>query len=482
MVGDARQDAGHPDCWRALAVCLLAGFMTLLDVSIVNVALPSIQRGLHAGSVDVSWLKAGYTLTFGLCLIPAGKLGDTFGRKRMFLTGVAMFTAVSGLCAAAPNPSFLVAARLLQGVAGGLLNPQIIGTVQQLFRGAERGRAFGFYGATVAVGTAIGPLTGGLLITGGGWRWVFLVNLPIGVLAVALGAWFIPSIRPATPAGRVDTLGVLLSGGAITTLMLPLIEQQQPHTRVHWWLLGLSVALLTAFVVWQLLLARVGKNPLIDLRLLASRTFSMSAGLGLVYFASYPILLFILSLFLQQGLQYSPLAAGATAMPFAVGSAISSSLGGRAVYRFGRPMVMAGLVAVTLGLAVTAWLVHQHTQASVWLALIAPLLVAGLGSGLVIGPNQTLALRSIAPAVSGTAAAVLQTGQRIGTSIGSALGATVFFSHLSTHRSGYAAAASASFSIAAALAGVALVVAALDLALARFAPRVRAHRPSPGPT
>ena len=460
-------EAADPIRWRALAVCLVAGFMTLLDVSIVNVALPSMQSGLHAGAADVSWVRAGYTLTFGLVLIPSGKLGDTLGRKPMFLAGVAMFTVVSALCAVSPDPTWLVVTRLLQGVAGGLLNPQIIGMIQQLFRGSERGKAFGFYGGTVAVGTAIGPLAGGLLIAVGGWRWVFLVNVPIGLLALVLAVRLVPTIPPRRQGRGIDLAGVLLLGGSITSLMLPLIEQEQGGSTVRWWLFGLAAVLLGAFVAWERGWQQAGNDPLIHLGLLRSRTFTLSGAVGLAYFAGYPSLLFILSLYLQQGLGYSALAAGATGMPFAVGSALSASVSGRAVYRTGRVMVVTGLIAVTVGLAATALIIGHDSHGTIWAAILAPLLIAGLGSGLVIGPNQTLALQYVAPAASGTAAAMIQTAQRIGMSLGTAIAATLFFGHLSTVRGDYPAAASDGLCGAAALAALALVIATTDLALNR---------------
>jgi MFS family permease len=194
--------------------------LTLLDVSIVNVGLPQMEAGLHASPAAVSWVRAGYTLTFGLVLVPSGKLDDTIGRKRMFLLGLFLFTGVSLLCALAPTAGWLVAARLLQGVAGGLLNPQIIAMIQQLFRGNERGKAFGLYGGTVAVATAIGPLAGGLLIEAGGWRWMFMINVPIGVLGLLLGVLLVPKI-PLRRRGRgMDLVGVALLGGGITSIML----------------------------------------------------------------------------------------------------------------------------------------------------------------------------------------------------------------------------------------------------------------------
>lgn len=462
-----RQDeAFDPARWRALAVCLVAGFMTLLDVSIVNVALPSMESGLHASPAAVSWVRAGYTLTFGLVLVPAGKLGDALGRKRMFLAGLVLFTVVSLLCAVSPDPTWLVVARLLQGFAGGLLNPQIIGMIQQLFRGPERGRAFGLYGSTVAVATAVGPLAGGLLIQAGGWRWVFLVNVLIGLPALVLGVLLIPKIPSRRLNGGLDLVGVLLLGGGITSIMLPLIEQEQGSGSVRWWLLGLATGSLGSFVAWEKYWRRTGHEPLVELGLLRERSFSASSAVGLAYFAGYPGVLFILSLYLQQGRAYSALAAGATGMPFAVGSAITAAVSGRFVYRIGRLMVVVGLTAVALGLAATAMIIRYDSGGPLWLDLLGPLLVAGLGSGLVIGPNQTLALQYVSPAVSGTAAAMVQTGQRIGMSLGTAVAATLFFGRLTSVRGDYPSAASHGLYGATALVGAALLIGSADLVVA----------------
>lgn len=196
-----------PRRWKALAVCLVVGFMTLLDVSIVNVALPSIQRGLGASSADLSWVVSGYALTFGLALVPAGRIGDARGRKTSFLVGLTLFTLASAGCGLSQSSSELVMSRLIQGIAGGILSPQVSGLIQLLFRGKERGRAFGMYGAVVGISTAVGPLLGGLLIQAAGedtgWRWVFFVNLPIGACT------FVAALRllPVRPRNRVSGFG-----------------------------------------------------------------------------------------------------------------------------------------------------------------------------------------------------------------------------------------------------------------------------------
>ncbi|MCR6493626.1 MFS transporter [Cellulomonas sp. P24] len=249
--------------------------------------------------------------------------------------------------------------------------------------------------------------------------------------------------------------------------MLPLIEQEQSTETANRWPLGLAMVLLGGFVGWERRRQRAGKESLIHLHLLRSRAFALSGAVGLAFFAGYPGLLFILSLYLQQGLGYSALGAGAAGLPVAVGSAISALASGGAVYRMGRLMVLLGLAAAALGLVATALIIRTDPHGTIWLDLLVPLLVAGLGSGLVIGPNQTLALQHVAPAFGGTAAAMLQTAQRIGMSIGTAVVATLLFGRLSVARGGYSTAASTSLFGAAAMAAVALVIAAVDLAVNR---------------
>src|SRR4051794_18186571 len=221
----------NPRRWGALTVCLVAGFMTLLDVSIVNVALPSIATGLHAGESSLQWIVSGYALTFGLLLVPAGRFGDARGRRPVFMWGLAAFVLASVACGLAPNDGTLIAARLLQGAAGGVLTPQVSGLIQQLFRGAERAKAFGALGASIGLSTAVGPLLGGLIISvfGAdlGWRFVFFVNLPVGLVALFLAARLIPHVPATGRRESLDPVGVLLLGAAVTCVLLPFIEQEQ---------------------------------------------------------------------------------------------------------------------------------------------------------------------------------------------------------------------------------------------------------------
>ncbi|RJQ86629.1 MFS transporter [Amycolatopsis panacis] len=460
-----------PRRWRALWVCLIAGFMTLLDVSIVNVALPSMEHGIGATPADVSWVVSGYALTFGLALVPAGRLGDDYGRRRMFLLGLALFVVTSVLCGVAPNATWLVVARLCQGIAGGLLNPQIIGMMQQLFSGRERGKAFGAFGATVGLSTAVGPVLGGLLIqafgNGEGWRWVFYVNLPIGVLAILFGLRLLPKDGRTGRKRIPDLVGTLLLGGAVVLVMLPLIEQEQQSGSPRWWLMGVAAGLLVLFVLWERLLGNRGKHPLVNLKLLTVRSYSMGSVLGMVYFAGFTGIFLVLTLFFQQGQGYSALQAGAAMLAFAIGSAISPVLGGRLVHRLGRPMIVAGVLLAALGLAGTAWLVRDYTGSGAALVLAAPLFVAGFGSGLVIAPNSTLALEDISPAEGGTAAGVLQTGQRIGSAVGTALGGALFFGELSRSHGDYHSAAALGLLGSTGLVTLALLVGIVDVVLSR---------------
>ena len=453
---------------QALAVCLLVGFMTLLDVSIVNVALPSMQKGLSATPADLSWVVSGYALTFGLILVPSGVFGDMVGRRTAFLTGLGAFTVASGLCGIAPGATFLVVARLVQGLASGILGPQISGLIQEMFSGAARARAFGYFGATVGLATAVGPLVGGLLIAAGGeehgWRWVFFVNLPIGVVAFALALRLIPGCVGAglsKTRGRIDWIGVALLGASVVSIMLPLVQEQQWQGRGKWWLVVLGVLLVIAFAQWERRVAGSGRTPLVPPALVRIRSYTRGSLLGLLYFAGFTTIFFIFTLFVQNGLHYSALEAGLATTPFAIGSAVSATLGGRLVGRHGRPLVILGIVLVAVATVAAILVVHWVHGRAAGVATSVPLRVAGVGAGLVIAPNLALSLSEVPVNRAGTAGGVMQTAQRLGSALGIACVGAVFFSRVA-HGKGYANAFQAGAVVAICFEVAALVVGIAD--------------------
>ncbi|GGM07432.1 MULTISPECIES: MFS transporter [Micromonospora] len=468
-----RPDGADRRRWQALGVGLVAAFMTLLDVSIVNVAVPSIDRALGATTSDLQWVLSGYALTFGLVLVPAGRFGDLRGRRGAFVCGVALFTVTSALAGLARSPEWLVAARLLQGAAAGVVNPQVTGMIQELFRGPERARPFGLLGATIGVSTAVGPLLGGMLIALGGeqqgWRWVFFVNVPVGVVAVLLGWRLVPGRPAGRPEGRgLDPVGVGLLGLGVVALLLPLVQREQWQSPAKWLLVPLGLATLVAFGFWERHYART-RSPLFDLRLLRIRSYLLGALIALAYFGGFTAVFFIFTLYLQNGLGYSALVAGLAITPFALGSAVTSALGGRIVNRRGRPLVAVGLVVVVLGLGAVLGLSRLAPDAPVPLVLAAPLLVAGLGSGLVISPNQTLTLARVPVPQAGSGAGMLQTGQRIGSATGIAAVGTVLFGNLAA-TGDWTTAFRHALLLATGIIAVALVAALLDIRVARAHP------------
>jgi EmrB/QacA subfamily drug resistance transporter len=466
-VTDTPRDGLDPHRWRALAVCLIAGFMTLLDISIVNVALPSIREGIGASTSDLQWIVSGYALTFGLVLVPAGRLGDVRSRRLWFVGGVALFTLSSLAAGLAPTSLVLVVARLVQGIGGGVLNPQITGLIQEQFRGAERGRAFGMLSAAIGISTAVGPLLGGVIIKllgeESGWRWIFFVNLPVGLVCMALALRLLPD-RPVQPRRRedVDALGVLLLGVGVVLVLLPLV-QERPWSQ-SWWLLLLGIGALAAFVVWERHQAARGRSPLVDLRLFGLESYSAGSAIALLYFSGFTGIFFILTIYLQSGLGYSALLAGLSLTPFALGSAVAALIGGRLVSRLGRPLVVAGLIMVAAGLIVTdlAVVARGHDLSIAWWMAL-PLLLAGAGSGLVISPNLTLTVSQVPVPQAGAASGVMQTGQRMGTAAGIALIGSVFFSTLAAAHGDYARAVSDGLRVAAILVLVALVAGIVDV-------------------
>jgi EmrB/QacA subfamily drug resistance transporter len=458
----------HPDPrrWRALAVTLVVGFMSLLDVTIVNVALPSMSRGLDASPQSVQWVVSGYALTFGLVLVAGGRLGDLVGRRRMFLIGLTGFTLTSAAAGAAPTAGLLVTARLLQGVAAGMLTPQNTGLIQELFRGDERGRAFGVFGTTVGVSAATGPVLGGSIIAlfgpELGWRMVFLVNVPIGLLAMLLAARLIPRMpsRRGEVWHRLDPVGALLLGATVLCLLLPLVQSMSHPTTLWWLLVPLAPLAGLAFGGWESWVIARGRSPLLDVRLVRQAPgFTAGIVLQTVYFCGFSGLWLVLALFFQDGLGYSAFQSGLAVTPFAIGSAVTAVVAGRLVGRLGRRLTVGGLVLVIAGFAGLAVAVAAPERTA--LATALPLLVAGVGSGAVISPNITMTLMHVPPTMGGAAGGAIQTGARVGSAVGAAVLAASF--RITLDGSGYATGARYAFAFAIGFVLVALAVAAREL-------------------
>jgi EmrB/QacA subfamily drug resistance transporter len=432
-------DPSHPNRWRALAVTLLVGFMSLLDVTIVNVAVPSIEHGLGASSQSLQWVVSGYALTFGLTLVAGGRLGDIVGRRRMFIIGLIAFTLTSALAGLAPDQHLLVVARLLQGAAAGFLTPQNSGLIQQMFQGAERGRAFGLFGTTVGVSAASGPILGGLILAAfgedDGWRYVFFVNVPIGLLAMVLALRWLPPPDPreGTVRSQIDGIGSVLLGAAVLCVLLPIVEAMGNPSTPLWFLTILGPVLGYAFVRWERRVVRRRGAPLLDVDLF-TRAPGYASGivLGTAYFCGFSGIWLVLALYLQDGLHFTPLQSGLAVTPFAIGSAVTSVLAGRVIDRFGRRVTVLGLSLVLIGFVALSIVIPLTSPTHPALYLTVPLLIAGLGSGATISPNITMTLASVPPRMGGAAGGALQTGQRIGSAIGAAVLVAAFRLSLSS--------------------------------------------------
>jgi EmrB/QacA subfamily drug resistance transporter len=421
-----------PRRWRILGVTLVVGFMSLLDVTIVNVAVPSIREGLDTSAGNVQWVVSGYALAFGLTLVTGGRLGDAYGRRRLMLVGLTGFILASAAVGLAPGIGLVIVARLAQGAAAGLLTPQSAGLIQELFRGPERGRAYGLFGLTVSVSSAIGPVLGGLIIAAfgdeSGWRWIFLVNIPIGLVALVAIARLVPGPDPDRAGDpRLDPVGALLLGGAVFCLLLPIVSLEAGG-RLPLALLVLVPVLALGFVRWERAVVRRGGAPLLHVTLLRQVPgYANGIAVGTLYFSGFTGVFLVLSVFLQDGLGYSPLTAGLMLTPFAVGSAVSAPVAGHLVSRLHRRITVLALVVMMTGVLAVAVLVPLGDGGDLlWLLLAPPLLLAGLGGGGVISPNFTLSLAEVPPRMGGAAGAALQTGQRIGSAIGAALLMTVY--------------------------------------------------------
>ena len=418
----------HGQRWRAFWVCVSVAALTILDLSKVNVALPSIEQALGAESTELQIVVSGYVLLFGLALVPFGRLGDQRSRKQLFIIGLSLFTLTSIVCAMAPTTEVLLAGRLVQGLAAGIQMPQVIGTIQQLFTGKERGRAFGLFGATIGIATAFGPTLGGLMIALGGaqdgWRFIFWINVPLCLAVLAGVIWLLPKTRvPSAARLELDPVGLGLFAVVVVTLMWPFLfttgsPDDDPR---RWWTLALFAVFAVLFFRWEHRYAQSGRAPLIPLGLFSVASFRNGTLIAATYFTAIPAMFLLTTLFLQLGVGLEPVFAGMVSIGFALASAVSAWYGGNLVGRFGRPLVVWGLGVVlvsVVALTVVAFTVPVDVVAY---AMAAVMLVAGIGAGLVVAPNQTLTLAEIPTRSGGLAGSVGQLGQRIGTAVGTAV-------------------------------------------------------------
>jgi len=425
---------GHSNPWVVLAVVLAGGFMQLVDVSIVNVAIPSIQSQLHTTYAQIQLVIVLYSLGFAGTLITSARLGDIYGRRRTFLIGVSGFTAMSVLCGAAPSSGVLVGARFAQGVFAGLMFAQILSVIQVTFPPQIRGKALGAFGAVIGVATILGPLVGGLLIKlnlfGLDWRLIFYVNVPIGVAAL-LGALLQLGESRAPNAPRLDVLGAVLVTAGLVMLVYGLAVGREKGWPV--WvnaLIAASAPVLAAFVAYEIRKTRRDDSPLVIMTLFKERAFSVGMVLQFVFLTALPSYFFVFSLYIQIGQGFTALAAGLAGFPFAVASAFAAARSDAVARRLGNRVLVVGCGLLVTGMLLvwlTARLVGTHPHIY---SFFGALLVAGAGLGLFISPVINIVLAGIRAEGAGSASGVLSTVQQAGAAIGIAITGVVFFGAL----------------------------------------------------
>ncbi len=420
-----------PRRWLTLIILLLAAFMNLLDVSIVNIAIPPIQHGLHASYADVQWTLAGYALANALMLITGGRLGDTYGRKRLFLIGVVGFTIMSALCGAATGPGMLIGCRVAQGAMGAIMVPQVLAVIQVIFPPRERIKALAGFGVTAGLGTVSGPLLGGLLIQhnlfGLGWRTIFLVNVPVGVIAFAASAVLVRESRAPRPP-RLDPGGVALITAALLLLLYPLVQGRQLGWPAWTYVsMALCLPVLAAFIWYERIKTRRDGSPLVPLSLFSDRAFSAGLGVAVAFFLGVASFALVLTLFLQLGLGFTPLHAGLTFLPFSAGVLVSSGAAARLAPRFGRGVTMAGALIIAAAMAGLIITLHHYGPTVTTWDLVPALAASGLGLGAVLAPLADIVLARVPHQEAGSASGVFNTGLQLGNSIGIAVIGVIFF-------------------------------------------------------
>lgn len=420
----------------AVSVLLFASFMDLMDNTIVNVALPAIERDLGASPAQLEWVVSGYMLAFAALLVTGGRLGDIFGRRLVFVVGVIGFTAASLLAALASTGEALVVLRVVQGVFAGAMVPQVLSIIQALFLPRERAAVYGIAGAVTGLAAVAGPLVGGALITsdafGIGWRSIFVINVPIGILLLIGALLFIPETR-SEQAPRLDVLGAMLAMGGVLALVYPLVEGRQLDW--PWWtfaLMALSPVLLAVFVWHQRRRAAARRAPLLPMSLFRDRGFSAGLVTQLAFQAGIASYFLILTIYLQSGLGYTAWDAGLSILPFSLGAILGSGISVPFTAKLGKLLVLAGAVLQGAGVAWSLAVVSDRGDALTFPDFILPLGVAGIGLGLLVVPLLDVALATVPVDDAGSASGALSTFQQVGAGLGVAVVGVVFFGIIGT--------------------------------------------------
>jgi EmrB/QacA subfamily drug resistance transporter len=422
--------------WLVLAVVMAANMMDLMDATIVNVAGPSIQSALGGSDSTLQWLSAGYTLAFAVFLITGARLGDMFGRRRLFLIGSAGFTLMSAACAAAPSTTVLIAFRLAQGAFGALLIPQGFGIIKEVFAEEEMGKVFGAFGPVMGISMLAAPILAGVLVgvhLFDGWRLVFLINVPVGIVTFAVALRTLPRTI-AHPGIKLDKVGMVLIGIALTAIVYPLIEGRDAGWPAWTFLtLAFGAAVLGGFLLWE---RHTRGDALIEPTLLSNRTYISGILVALATFGAFGGLLLCVSLFTQLGEGFSAIHAGLTLTPMVIGMVVGMTTSFALVKKLGRRLIQIGVALIAIGATVLALTVTGAHNVTTW-DLAPALAIIGLGAGAGFGQLFDFILAGVTMEEVGSASGVLEAVQQLSSAIGVAALGTIFFSafsgHLPTH-------------------------------------------------
>jgi EmrB/QacA subfamily drug resistance transporter len=421
-VTDTTKDQKQANPWAVLITLCLGFFMVLLDTTIVNIGIPAMIDKLHASLSSILWVLNAYILVIAVLLITAGRLGDLWGPRNLFVAGLVIFTIASALCGLAQSPGQLISARVVQGLGAAALMPQTLTMLTYVFPPERRGTAFGIWGAVAGLAAVCGPTLGGLLVTYASWRWIFYVNVPVGIVTVAMALTLIPDLRPGR-RHRFDVLGVVLASAALFCFTYALIEGQHYEWGTVWKFVSIpalfitAAVLFTAFLLWQRRQQR--SEPLIPFTLFKDRNYALMCGVSTIVAFGMLGLFLTFTIYLQSVHRMSALAAGLTLVPMSLTSVFVAPVAGRLSDKYGGKYILfGGLLVFAAGLGVMVAMSDVNT--SRW-ALMPPLVLAGLGMGCTFAPMSTVAMRDVRPQLAGAASGVLNTVRQLGMVIGSSM-------------------------------------------------------------